>query len=122
MPEYLMRPKGSRNWVVRVAVPRQLWGVVGRKEYQRTTGTPNREEAESLRHQIIRDIRQEIAALADHHFSVSKHSQGKRTITKVVKLSEKQRVEEVARMIGGTEISSSTRKTARDLISISGDK
>jgi len=65
MPEYLMRPKGSRNWVVRVAVPRRLWSVIGRKEYQRTTGTSDRRVAEKLRYKIIREIRREIATLAD---------------------------------------------------------
>jgi len=59
----------------------------------------------------------QVAALAQHHYSVFKHSRDKRTITGVRALSEEKRVEEVARMIGGARISSSALAAARDLMS-----
>ena len=43
----------------------------------------------------------QIASLADHHIRVFKEEAGGRTVTRIVPLSEKQRVEEIARMLGG---------------------
>jgi len=59
----------------------------------------------------------QVAALAQHHYSVFKRSRGKRTITGVSALSDEKRIEEVARMIGGAQISSSALEAARDLMS-----
>ena len=50
----------------------------------------------------------QVASLADRHFRISKVSDGKSTRTRVHVLNKDERVEELARMLGGVEI---TRKT-----------
>ena len=50
----------------------------------------------------------QVASLADQHFRISKVSDGKSTRTGVQALGKNERVEELARMLGGVEI---TRKT-----------
>jgi DNA repair protein RecN (Recombination protein N) len=50
----------------------------------------------------------QVASLADRHFRVSKVTDGKSTRTRVHALTKDERVEELARMLGGVEI---TRKT-----------
>jgi DNA repair protein RecN (Recombination protein N) len=50
----------------------------------------------------------QVASLADQHFRVSKVSDGKTTRTQVQPLDEEERIQELARMLGGVEI---TRKT-----------
>lgn len=50
----------------------------------------------------------QVGSLADQHFRISKVSDGKSTRTRVHGLGEDERVEELARMLGGVEI---TRKT-----------
>ncbi|MCI0660199.1 MAG: DNA repair protein RecN [Acidobacteria bacterium] len=58
----------------------------------------------------------QIARHADAHFMVSKDVAGGRTTTKVVELDERGRIEELARMIGGSEVTASARKHAKELI------
>jgi DNA repair protein RecN (Recombination protein N) len=56
----------------------------------------------------------QIAALAHHHFLVYKKQQNKRTVTKVQRLSDEEKVQEIARMLGGeSEIS---KKHAEELL------
>ncbi len=58
----------------------------------------------------------QIAAYADAHFRVEKHTEQGRTLTRVKRLSADERVEELARMLGGARITSSARAHARQLI------
>jgi len=58
----------------------------------------------------------QIAALADTHFRVAKHKAGKRTLAKVERIEGDDRVDEVARMAGGEEISAETRRHAEALL------
>jgi len=58
----------------------------------------------------------QIARYADAHFLVNKDVVNGRTLTKVVELDEQGRIEELARMIGGSEITASARKHAKELI------
>ena len=58
----------------------------------------------------------QIASLAKSHFLVSKDEQKGRTITSVNVLSEKERIEEIARMLGGSKITETTLKHAREMI------
>ncbi|MBM4263537.1 MAG: DNA repair protein RecN [Deltaproteobacteria bacterium] len=58
----------------------------------------------------------QIAALADSHHVVRKEVARGRTTTKVQKLKEKERVEEVARMLGGLTITEKTRKHAAEMV------
>lgn len=58
----------------------------------------------------------QIAAAATRHFRVSKGEVGGRTTTRVERLDEAQRVDELARMAGGARVTSATRRHARDLL------
>ncbi|MCL2724225.1 MAG: DNA repair protein RecN [Polyangiaceae bacterium] len=59
----------------------------------------------------------QIAALADHHFVVGKSEQKERTTSNVRRLSEEERVSELARMIGGVKVGDAARRAARELLS-----
>jgi DNA repair protein RecN (Recombination protein N) len=58
----------------------------------------------------------QIARYADAHFLVNKDVVNGRTLTRVVELDEQGRIEELARMIDGSEITASARKHAKELI------
>jgi DNA repair protein RecN (Recombination protein N) len=58
----------------------------------------------------------QIAALAQAHYRVSKGEQTGRTLTTVEPLSEKERVEEVARMLGGEKVTESALRHAREMV------
>ncbi len=58
----------------------------------------------------------QIACCGDHHFKVTKESAGKETRTSIHLLSGDQRVEELARMLGGISISEKTRAHAREML------
>lgn len=58
----------------------------------------------------------QVAALGDHHLQVSKTAKTTRTFTEVRALSERERVAEIARMIGGIKISQQTLEHARDML------
>lgn len=57
----------------------------------------------------------QIAAMADVHFAIEKSVQDARTISKIQELSAEQRVEELARMLGGVEITEGVRQNAREM-------
>jgi DNA repair protein RecN (Recombination protein N) len=58
----------------------------------------------------------QIAALADHHLAVRKQLARGRTQTGVDALSEPDRVEEVARMLGGETVTATARLHAREML------
>jgi DNA repair protein RecN (Recombination protein N) len=59
----------------------------------------------------------QVAARGDHHFQVAKAANGKGgTVSSVTSLDKASRVEEVARMLGGLEITATTRKHAREML------
>jgi DNA repair protein RecN (Recombination protein N) len=58
----------------------------------------------------------QIAAHAEHHFSVSKREREGRTVTEVLALDDRSRVEELARMLGGVEITDKTRSLAAEML------
>jgi DNA repair protein RecN (Recombination protein N) len=60
----------------------------------------------------------QVAAQADQQWSVSKFGAEGRVKTMVSVLDQKARVEEVARMLGGTEITATTRKHAAEMLSL----
>ena len=59
----------------------------------------------------------QVAASAEHHFTVrkSQHPDG-RPLSQTERLDDAARIEEVARMLGGAEITSLTRRHAREMI------
>ena len=58
----------------------------------------------------------QIAAKGDAHFMVYKFENEGKTYTSVKILDKKERVEELAKMVGGENISDSTLETARELL------
>ncbi len=59
----------------------------------------------------------QVASQASQHFQVAKGTTGEgRTVSRIDVLDAKARVEEVARMLGGIEITATTRKHARELL------
>lgn len=58
----------------------------------------------------------QVASQAHHHFRVEKNSHQEQTTTEVFKLDDAERLEEVARMLGGVNITSQTRAHAGEMI------
>jgi len=59
----------------------------------------------------------QVASQANQHFQVSKAAAGNgKTVSRIEALDAKARIEEVARMLGGLEITATTRKHARELL------
>lgn len=58
----------------------------------------------------------QVAAQANRHVAVTKVSDGAATRTRVLALDDAQRLEEIARMLGGLDITRETRAHARDML------
>jgi DNA repair protein RecN (Recombination protein N) len=85
--------------------------VIGRK--LRQLGT--RRQVLSVTHLPV------IAAFADHHIGVAKHSQAGRTVSSARPLSSTERVVELARMLGG-QLTREAREHAEQLLRLSASK
>ncbi len=59
----------------------------------------------------------QVASQAHQHLRVMKETKGNATLTRIEPLDKKSQVEELARMLGGVEITEVTRKHAREMIS-----
>jgi DNA repair protein RecN (Recombination protein N) len=71
----------------------------------------------AARHQVICITHlPQIACFAQHHYRVSKHSGSTETTTRIEILSPEERVEELARMLGGVSISAMTRAHAQEML------
>ncbi|MBF8964006.1 DNA repair protein RecN [Pontibacter sp. FD36] len=71
------------------------------------------------KHQIIAISHlPQIAAQGNSHYFVYKHDTEDRTISRVKKLSDKERVDEIAHMIAGANPSASAYKSAKELLSL----
>lgn len=60
----------------------------------------------------------QVAALCDHHFFIRKEIKEQRTITSIQQLSECERIEEIARMISGSHITTATEEHAKELLDL----
>ncbi|MFH1982700.1 MAG: DNA repair protein RecN [Pseudomonadota bacterium] len=58
----------------------------------------------------------QIAIFGHHHFRIAKHTAGGRTATRIQMLDDAQRVEEIARMLGGATITATTRRHAQEML------
>jgi DNA repair protein RecN (Recombination protein N) len=58
----------------------------------------------------------QIAKFGDHHFNISKSISKGRTRTSITPLSENDRIDEIARMLGGIEITQATLDHAREML------
>jgi DNA repair protein RecN (Recombination protein N) len=58
----------------------------------------------------------QVAALGDHHWVVSKASDGQETLSSVIKLDDLERTDEIARMLAGDSVTDQARAAARALL------
>lgn len=64
----------------------------------------------------------QIACISDTHYWVSKEVKDNKTYTKVRKMNEKEKEYEIAKMIGGSEVTKLTLEHAKELIKIASSK
>lgn len=75
----------------------------------------------SLRHQIITITHlPQIAAFGDHHYRIEKKTDDHQTFTTIRPLGEREKVEEIARLLSGISISDTSVRSARELIEMAG--
>lgn len=60
----------------------------------------------------------QVACMADHHYEIIKHVTENRTATAVSELAHQRRIEELARMLGGVEVTQNTRTHAQEMIDL----
>ncbi len=60
----------------------------------------------------------QIAAFADVHFTVAKREESGRTISEVRRVETEERVEELARMMGGSKLTDTTRRAAEEMLAV----
>ena len=71
----------------------------------------------SQRHQVLCVTHlPQIASMADRHLVVRKQVERGRTTTSVGALDASERVEEVARMLGGETVTDAARRHAREMV------
>lgn len=58
----------------------------------------------------------QIAKFGDHHYKITKSVEGGRTSTSISPLDKEKRIEEIARMLGGIEITDKTFEHAREMV------
>ncbi|OXM16733.1 DNA repair protein RecN [Paenibacillus herberti] len=58
----------------------------------------------------------QVACMADFHYEISKDVVRDRTVTSVKELSDRGRIEELARMLGGVEVTDKTRHHAQEML------
>ncbi|GIO30753.1 MULTISPECIES: DNA repair protein RecN [Paenibacillus] len=64
----------------------------------------------------------QVACMADHQYLIEKHIEGERTMTRVEELSDQGRVEELARMLGGVEITEKTLHHAQEMLKLAEER
>lgn len=57
----------------------------------------------------------QIAAMADHHFEIEKAVEGGSTISRIRELNHEESIEELARILGGAEVTEAARENAREM-------
>lgn len=58
----------------------------------------------------------QVASQGDHHLQVNKSTLAQTTLTQVIALNKDERIEEIARMLGGLKITEQTRAHAREML------
>jgi DNA repair protein RecN (Recombination protein N) len=64
----------------------------------------------------------QIACFGDKHYRAVKMVSGERTVTSIDILSEEDRLDEITRMLGGSELTDKTREHAQEMIALSRNK
>ncbi|MFV2028846.1 DNA repair protein RecN [Neisseria sp. S1] len=60
----------------------------------------------------------QVASCGENHWQVHKHNQGEQTVSEINILNHSQRIEEIARMLGGEKITDTTRNHAEEMLSL----
>jgi len=60
----------------------------------------------------------QVACMADHHYEIKKQFVGERTYTSVAELTDELRINELARMLGGVEITEKTKHHAQEMLDL----
>ncbi|WP_028389470.1 DNA repair protein RecN [Legionella fairfieldensis] len=58
----------------------------------------------------------QVASCAHHHFVVEKYSDGEQTYSRILSLTSEEKIDELARMLGGLTVTEQTRSHARELL------
>lgn len=58
----------------------------------------------------------QVASQGDHHLQVNKSTHAETTLTQVITLDNEERIEEIARMLGGVKITDQSRAHAREML------
>ncbi|MBE5939034.1 MAG: DNA repair protein RecN [Lachnospiraceae bacterium] len=75
----------------------------------------------SRKHQVICITHlPQIAAMADNHYLIEKTAKNNKTVTEIVKLSNDLSIKELARMLGGAEITESVLANAKEMKELAG--
>lgn len=73
------------------------------------------------RHQVICITHlPQIASFADRHFLVEKKVEKERTVSSIRSLEHEEEIDELSRMLGGTEITDTVRKNAAEMLDLAG--
>jgi DNA repair protein RecN (Recombination protein N) len=64
----------------------------------------------------------QVASQGHHHLRVTKLTDGKTTRTSLTTLSGEERIEELARMLGGVDVTSKAREHAREMLQVAGKR
>ncbi|MDF2922018.1 MAG: recN [Paenibacillaceae bacterium] len=64
----------------------------------------------------------QVACMADAHYYISKAVEGERTFTRVSDLNEEERTVELARMLGGVEITETTLHHAKEMLALAASR
>ncbi|MBD2847306.1 DNA repair protein RecN [Paenibacillus sp. IB182496] len=60
----------------------------------------------------------QVACMSDHHYEIRKRISAGRTVTSVLELMPIKRIEELARMLGGVEVTEKTRHHAQEMLDL----
>ena len=92
-----------------------------RRRHRRPNRFPSRKKLKSVAsyNQVICITHlPQVASFADHHLVVRKATKAKRTVTEVAELSKTERKEELARMLGGPELTKKSLENAAELMDL----
>ncbi|MDF2669649.1 MAG: repair protein RecN [Paenibacillus sp.] len=64
----------------------------------------------------------QVACMADAHYAIHKTIDGERTYTRVTDLQPVERIRELARMLGGVEVTETTLNHAREMVQLANEK
>lgn len=64
----------------------------------------------------------QVACMADAHYAITKQTEGERTFTSIMLLNHKGRTDELARMLGGVEITETTLQHAQEMLDLAIEK